>query len=528
MKNHFIIACAVASALLGACASTADVLVNKEPGYYYGAAFGQTEEDAKAKAFEALAHEVLTKSGGIRPIPLAEFRPSELILAAFAPLRLKPYKVEKKSDTRYDVVYRLAEDDWEKVEGPRAADIESELGEAFTELLRDGAAGTTERLRRAATIITVLELSGAELRIASPASDSPRRALIVDAEAYCRELVASIAFSARPGDGLVAVVSTIVLGAADGAGRPVAGLPVVASWSVDGRDPVLQRAPLDARGSLALRPPADFADAKAELSLSIDAAALGPESRTLARLGALRLAAFGYRLSASPLAGAELRAVPGGESTIGAPARDRRAGRIEKARTVVVADFSMMPRLVTNAEYGVYLEAVDASFSEYPDYWEDSSLNAPDQPVIGVSLAEAEAYAAWLGDLAGLRYRLPTEAEYEVAARGGADVIYPWGDEAPSSGEYAAYAGNASAPRPVASYEAGKNALGLYDMAGNVWEWTASRPEGSISGDQAFHIVKGGSYLDGQYELRISNRRTRDPSLRYPDVGFRLVSEVQP
>lgn len=527
MKNHFIIACAVATTLLGACASTADVLVNKEPGYYYGAAFAASEEQAATKALAALMRETLVRSGGIRDVPVSAFVVTDEIRAAFASLRLKPYKAEKVSESRYDVVYRLAEDDWEKVEAPRVAALESELGGAFAALLGDRAADTTARLVRACAIVAALERTGAELRIASPASNSPSRALMADAEAYCKELVASIAFSATPGDGLVPVGSSIALGATDGAGRPIAGLPVVASWSADGRDPVRERAALDARGVLGLRPPADLADAKAELSISIDAEALGPGSRTIARLGSARVASFAYRLAATPVAGAELVAVPGGELTIGAPERDRRAGRIEKARSASIVAFSIMPRLVTNAEYGVYLEAVDASFDEYPDYWEDPSLNAPEQPVIGLSLAEATAYAAWLGGITGLAYRLPSEAEFEAAARAGADAIYPWGDQAPSTGEYAAFAGNAKATAPVASYEAGRNALGLYDMAGNVWEWTGSLPEGSMSGDPSFHIVKGGSYLDGQYELRISNRQLRDPALRYPDVGFRLVSEVR-
>ncbi len=119
--------------------------------------------------------------------------------------------------------------------------------------------------------------------------------------------------------------------------------------------------------------------------------------------------------------------------------------------------------------------------------------------------------------------RLPTEDEWERAARGGLDVIYPWGDQSPADGLRANYRGNGrfAGPSPVGSYESGVNAYGLADMAGNVWQWTATP-----YGDGAAIVVKGGSWMDGPLDLRISNRRDLDPSRGYVDVGFRLVREV--
>jgi formylglycine-generating enzyme required for sulfatase activity len=82
--------------------------------------------------------------------------------------------------------------------------------------------------------------------------------------------------------------------------------------------------------------------------------------------------------------------------------------------------------------------------------------------------------------------------------------------------------GRFSSTSPVGSFEAGKNAYGMFDMAGNVWEWTSThKGPGSAS-----LIVKGGSWMDGPADLRVSNRREVDPSKGYVDVGFRLVREA--
>ncbi|MDP7000162.1 MAG: SUMF1/EgtB/PvdO family nonheme iron enzyme, partial [Candidatus Poribacteria bacterium] len=112
---------------------------------------------------------------------------------------------------------------------------------------------------------------------------------------------------------------------------------------------------------------------------------------------------------------------------------------------------------VTNAQYRKFVQATG---HREPKYWDNSKYNQPNQPVVGVSWHDATAYAKWAGK------RLPSEAEWEYAARGGLKgKEYPWGDQEPSSSR-ANYGSNVGKPTAVGSYPA--NGYGLYDMAGNA------------------------------------------------------------
>jgi formylglycine-generating enzyme required for sulfatase activity len=116
---------------------------------------------------------------------------------------------------------------------------------------------------------------------------------------------------------------------------------------------------------------------------------------------------------------------------------------------------------VTNHKYAEFLKATG---HPRPAFWENDRYNSPDQPVVGVSWDDAVAYCKWAGK------RLPTEAEWEKAARGGADGRkFPWGDEEPKGKAAFGQDMNTGRPAPVGKYQ--PNGYGLYDMAGNVWEW---------------------------------------------------------
>lgn len=509
------------------CASTADVLVNKDPGSFYGAAFGASQAEAEQKAYLDLVYNVLTETGSLRPTTKkAAFVLSPEIREAFAPFKLRPDKAEKKSATRFDVVYRLPRAQWEKAETVRLARLNKELGGSFAALKSAQAKSLSARVKEAASLLSAIERSGAINKLVG--LDGAGKLLNDQIEAYCRELAGGIALSASPSSGLLVAGAQVSLRAAEKGGAALASLPLAAVWKAEGKEGEPLSLLTDAQGKASSTLPADpaFSDKRLSLSVRANFESLEPELAFLKALDDSVQAEYSYRNSAASAAPSQAPRLAAGSYTIGAVKQDKRAGSVEKARKVSLAGFSIEPRLVTNAEYKVYLDATDAGPDEYPDYWDNPDFNKPEQPVIGVSLGEAEKYAAWLSSVRGAKMRLPTEAEFEVAARGGKDIVYPWGDETPSDGDRATFSGNSSATTAVGSRESGKSALGLYDMAGNVWEWTTSAPAGSMSGNQDYRIVKGGSYMDGQYELRISNRVLRNPEERYPDVGFRLVSEV--
>jgi formylglycine-generating enzyme required for sulfatase activity len=168
-----------------------------------------------------------------------------------------------------------------------------------------------------------------------------------------------------------------------------------------------------------------------------------------------------------------------------------------------------------------------------------------DCPVEQVSWNDAQAYISKLNARTGKHYRLPSEAEWEYAARAGSIAAYPWGNKA--SHDYANYGDDECClglvqgrdkwlnTAPVASFPA--NSFGLYDMIGNVWEWVddgfhesyAGAPADGSSwpGNGSNHVVRGGSWnFDPQF-IRASTRSRFDPSMRMSSIGFRLASDLR-
>jgi len=195
--------------------------------------------------------------------------------------------------------------------------------------------------------------------------------------------------------------------------------------------------------------------------------------------------------------------------------------------TVYLDAFYMDKYEVTNAQYKEFMDATD---QKAPAYWSDSRDNAPNQPVVGVTWHDADAYAKWAGK------RLPTEAEWEKAARGGlAGKRYPWGDGI--SHDNANYTGTDGKDKwegtsPVGSFP--PNGYGLYDMSGNVWEWCAdwygsypnsrqNNPTGPSSGES--RVLRGGLWRSSAYFLRVANRGSNGPDGTTDSVGFRCVSQ---
>jgi formylglycine-generating enzyme required for sulfatase activity len=185
---------------------------------------------------------------------------------------------------------------------------------------------------------------------------------------------------------------------------------------------------------------------------------------------------------------------------------------------------------VTTAQYAAFLAATNRAA---PWQWNAVDLTQHrDRPVIGVDWSDADAYCRWKGK------RLPTEAEWEKSARGTDGRLYPWGNRSPHK-DLANFALGArfsysQVLMPVQSYEQGKSPYGLYQMAGNVWEWVQDwyntnyyevspelNPQGPEQGQ--FKVLRGGSWSDLPKYLLAYGRFKLPPDTRNSYVGFRCA-----
>ena len=194
-------------------------------------------------------------------------------------------------------------------------------------------------------------------------------------------------------------------------------------------------------------------------------------------------------------------------------------------------DFGLTSCPVTNTNYAQFAFATGnpaAPFCENPDF------SHPEQPVVAVSWLEAVRYCEWLSLSTGLRYRLPTEAEWERAARGGVEnQLYPWGDDPPQSlPDYEKRW--KKGPEPVAQYT--PNAFGLYDICENVHEWCSDwyeadyyavsperNPAGPAQGTR--RASRGGSWRHHIKASRCAARSSIPPEFHYADYGFRVACD---
>jgi len=200
--------------------------------------------------------------------------------------------------------------------------------------------------------------------------------------------------------------------------------------------------------------------------------------------------------------------------------------------SVWVDAFEIAVYPITRADYAAFRRAAN---HDPPREWTSPAFAAPDQPVVGVSWFDALAYCAWQ-TAQGEPLRLPTEAEWERAARGGRDGRrYPWGNVVP---EWVPNAGRGpiGAPWPVTRGE--PNEFGIYGIAGNIHEWCADwhaadyyarAPARNPAGppDGVRRASRGGSWRHAWTVSRVSARSKLDPAFRYTDYGFRVVRSAR-
>ncbi len=268
------------------------------------------------------------------------------------------------------------------------------------------------------------------------------------------------------------------------------------------------------------------------------------------RLGCLIAFSIGTALTAASVQAGrsdmllEMVAVPGGSFRMG----DAQGQPDETPRQARVAPFLLMRFEVTNAQFAAFVEATghvtDAERRGFGYVWPGRWTRVPgaawrrrsgpastlagldDHPVVQVSWRDARAFCRHHG------LRLPSEEEWEFAARGTDGRIFPWGDAAPGEGgtRRANYGTDECCAAdmsdgfhetaPVGSYPAGVSPFGLHDMAGNVWEWTAS-----LDADSGKYVIRGGGWGNNPHCLRASYRHRNPPDIGLDMVGIRCAGD---
>jgi formylglycine-generating enzyme required for sulfatase activity len=251
--------------------------------------------------------------------------------------------------------------------------------------------------------------------------------------------------------------------------------------------------------------------------------------------------------------------IPGGEFIMGSddgPAEEKPAHRL----TLPAFQISQFP--ITNVQFGAFVAAGGYQQERYwPEakkegYWRagqfqgrvdnegrdrpydfGSPFNLPNHPVVGVSWYEAVAFCRWLSEQSGRLVRLPTEAEWEKAARGTDGRKYPWGNEEETAARCNMRDTGINTTSAVGLFPSGKSPCQLFDMSGNVWEWCSTiwaekaypvKIQDEWAGSyldrtNVLRVLRGGAFLDGADGVRCAARNGISPNNRNNNIGFRVV-----
>lgn len=185
--------------------------------------------------------------------------------------------------------------------------------------------------------------------------------------------------------------------------------------------------------------------------------------------------------------------------------------------SIQVDSFWMTKYPITNQQYTPYVHTLD----EKPTYWDNPKFNAPNQPIVGVSWFDVIEYCAWLSTKLAFEVAPPFDYQWQWAAQGNTAHKYPWGDRWDNQ--------NANANEkigqttPVDRYTQGMSPFGVFDLAGNTWEWCYIHPDIAENYTSAPAVLCGGSWLNYEMFATVHSRNMRLPNMHYNDVGFRLI-----
>ncbi len=510
------------------CASVDVVTFEREPEYIYGTGSGKKKQEAQELARNDLIASALAETQATQSYLRSKPIITSEMAKSFNLPKISPYTTEKKGG-KVVVVFRLKRSEWKIIKDRHESILRSELTAEFGDSVLNIEKSSLDRLNVAVAILTRLHSEGLYSSLTTTKQGS---ALFSDSIInWFKEHLSLIQPTVNLDKNFINDDSVLDITFLSADGKPVGSLPLSAKWTAPEVESEEEICLTDSKGVVSLKFPndPDLIDKYVNLLLTPAFSKKSDDTLFLKSLDNAFDWEFQFRhfKDIKKFFINEIE-IPGGEFTAGSVEQDRRAELDEEPRKVTVGAFSIDKFPVTNGQYRVYLEDMKIPESEYPDFWDDSDAGNEDHPVVGISQKEAQAYAEWLNTLFDIKKRLPTEDEWEKAARGGMEGIYPWGDESPKDDVRANYNGNNryDGTSPVGSFKNGVNAFGLFDMAGNVWQWTSTSSVEQTSEGKIKIIVKGGSWMDGPNELRVSNRKELDPSKQYGDVGFRLVREA--
>jgi formylglycine-generating enzyme required for sulfatase activity len=233
----------------------------------------------------------------------------------------------------------------------------------------------------------------------------------------------------------------------------------------------------------------------------------------------------------------EMVVIPAGEFAMGSLAAVGSANEHPQHPVTIAQRFALARFPVTRAEFAQFVRATKSRARD----WMDPGFEQTERdPVVEIDWLDAQAYVYWLSQRTHQTYRLPSEAEWEYAARAGVTTEFWWGGDTRMAPAYANFEGITDGfanTAPVGTYPA--NRFGLFDMAGNVWQWTADcynrdyhgAPTDGAPwqvGDCNNRVVRGGSWYDPKTALRVTNRTANLVHDHDANVGFRVARALTP